>query len=327
MASSSESPAMESMKIVALAGGVGGAKMAQGIAHAIDPERLTVIVNTADDFEHHGLRICPDIDTVLYTLAGIANPVTGWGIAGDTTVALDAMTRLGEDPWFIIGDQDLATHVIRTKRLQLGSYLSDVTQELALSLGIKSSILPVTDNPIATFIETPVGTFEFQDYFVRRRQQDDVLGVRVAGVEDAEPAPGVLEAIETADVILFCPSNPIVSIGPILDVPGIRHAIEHAHAIRIAVSPIIAGKALKGPADKMLTTLGHESSALGVARIYAGLIDGMVIDETDAGLKRAIEALGIDVVTLQTIMGDADDRARLAREVLAFAQAIERAIE
>jgi LPPG:FO 2-phospho-L-lactate transferase len=327
MALSSGSLAMDSSTIVALAGGVGGAKMAQGIAGAVAAERLTVIVNTADDFELHGLRICPDLDTVLYTLAGIANPVTGWGIAGDTTAALDAMTRLGEDPWFIIGDQDLATHVIRTKRLQLGSCLSDVTREFALSLGIRSSILPVTDNPIATFIETPLGTFEFQDYFVRRRQQDDVLGVRVAGVEDAEPAPGVLEAIETADVILICPSNPIVSIGPILDVPGIRHAIEHAHGIRIAVSPIIGGRALKGPADKMLSTLGHESSALAVARIYAGLIDGMVIDETDAELSGAIGALGMKVATLQTVMGDADDRARLASEILAFARTIERSIE
>lgn len=315
---------MENVRIVALAGGVGGAKMAQGIARIVDPGGLTVVVNTADDFEHHGLRICPDIDTVLYTLAGIANPVTGWGIAGDTTAALDAMTRLGEDPWFIIGDQDLATHVLRTKRLRLGSVISDVTQEMALSLGINASILPVTDNPIATFIETPHGTFEFQEYFVRRRQQDDVLGVRVAGIESAEPAPGVLEAIETADVILFCPSNPIVSIGPILQVPGIRHAIDRSNAIRVAVSPIIGGKALKGPADKMLTTLGHETSALGVARIYADLIDGMVIDNVDAGYTGAIRALGMDVVTLQTIMGDADDRARFAAEVLAFARSIER---
>lgn len=313
--------------IVALAGGVGGAKMAQGIAGIVDPGQLTVIVNTADDFEHHGLRICPDIDTVLYTLAGIANPVTGWGIAGDTTAALDAMTRLGEDPWFIVGDQDLATHILRTKRLRFGSALSDVTQELARSLGVSASVRPVTDNQIATFIETPHGTFEFQEYFVRRRQQDDVLGVRIAGVEAAEPAPGVLEAIDTADVILICPSNPIVSIGPILDVPGVRHAIKHSQAVRIAVSPIIGGKALKGPADKMLTTLGHETSALGVARIYADLIDGMVIDEVDADLASRIKALDLSVATLQTIMGDAEDRARFARDVLEFAQSIDRRAE
>lgn len=310
--------------IVALAGGVGGAKMAQGLMRVVQPPQLTVVVNTADDFEHHGLRICPDIDTVLYTLAGIANPVTGWGIAGDTTAALDAMTRLGEDPWFIIGDQDLATHVLRTKRLRLGSALSDVTQELALSLGVRASVLPVTDDTIATYIETPHGTFEFQEYFVRRRQQDDVLDVRVAGIGSAEPAPGVLDAITTADVILFCPSNPIVSIGPILQVPGVRHAIHHSQAVRIAVSPIIGGKALKGPADKMLTTLGHEPSALGVARIYADLIDAMVIDEVDAGLTGAIEALGIRVATLQSIMGDTEDRARFAGEVLGVARTIER---
>jgi LPPG:FO 2-phospho-L-lactate transferase len=310
--------------IVALAGGVGGAKMAQGLARLLPPDQLTVIVNTADDFDLHGLRICPDIDTVVYTLAGLANPVTGWGIAGDTRAALDAMTRLGEDPWFLVGDQDLATHVLRTSRLRLGSTLSEVTDGVARSLGIEANILPVTDATIATFIETVHGTFEFQDYFVRRKQQDDVLGVRIAGAEAAEPAPGVLEAIGDADVIVFCPSNPIVSIGPILEVPGIRRAIERSTATRVAVSPIVGGKALKGPADKMLTTLGHETSALGVARIYAGLIDALVIDKVDAGLAGQIEELGLSVTALQSIMGDADDRARFAREVLDFAGTIER---
>lgn len=305
--------------IVTLAGGVGGAKMAQGLARIVDPGELTVIVNTADDFDLHGLKISPDLDTVLYTLAGLANPVTGWGIAGDTRVALDAMTRLGEEPWFIIGDQDLATHVLRTARLRAGSTLSTVTKEFALSLGVSTSVLPVTDNNVATFVTTPDGTFTFQDYFVRRQQRDDVLGIRVAGIERATPGPGVLEAIAAAEVIVLAPSNPVVSIAPILEVPGVRSAVERSRAIKVAVSPIIGGKALKGPADRMLTTLGHESSALGVARIYAGLVDGLVIDRIDADQAAAIEALGLAVSVLQSIMGDADDRARFAREVLAFA--------
>ena len=317
---------MERSVIVALAGGVGGAKMAQGLAGVVPPDQLTVIVNTADDFDLHGLRICPDLDTVVYTLAGIANPITGWGIAGDTTVALDAMTRLGEEPWFTIGDRDLATHVIRTSRLRLGSRLSDVTRDIASRLGIAANVLPVTDDMIGTYIETPHGTFEFQDYFVRRRQQDDVLGVQIGGVDTATPAQGVIEAIAAAEIIVLCPSNPIVSIGPILAVPGVREAIERSPAVKVAVSPIIGGKALKGPADRMLATLGHESSALGIARIYAGLIDGLVIDETDAALAAPIEALGLKVRPLQSIMGDAGDRARFAGEVLSFARDLPRRV-
>lgn len=308
--------------IVTLAGGVGGAKMAHGLAGAIDPADQTVIVNTADDFELHGLQISPDIDTVLYTLSGLANPVLGWGIEGDTRAALDAMTRLGEDPWFLLGDQDIATHVLRTARRRLGSPLSQVTAEFARSLGIQSRVIPVSDDPIATFIETPVGTFAFQDYFVRRKQQDVVIGVRIAGIDEALPAPGVLEAIGSADTIILAPSNPIVSIAPLLDVPGVRSTVTSARAVKIAVSPIVGGRALKGPADKMMTTLGHETSALGIARMYAGLVDGLVIDEVDAALIPSIQALGLKVVALQSIMGDALDRARFGCEVLAFAESI-----
>ena len=310
------------MKVVTLAGGVGGAKMAHGIAGAIDPGDQTVIVNVADDFELHGLQISPDLDTVLYTLAGLANPVTGWGIAGDTRHAQDAMTRYGEDPWFILGDQDLATHVLRTARRRFGSPLSQVTEDFARSLGVASQIVPVTDDPVATFVETPSGTFTFQDYFVRRRQQDDVLGVRIAGIDEAAPAPGVLDAIAAADLVLIAPSNPIVSVAPVLDTPGIRDALRRSDAMKVAISPIIGGKALKGPADKMLATLGHESSATGVARIYAGLADGFIFDTVDSGERDAIEALGLRAIALQSIMGDADDRARFAREVIAFAATI-----
>ncbi len=310
------------MKIVALAGGVGGAKMAQGLQRAVGAGELSVVVNTADDFELHGLRISPDLDTVLYTLAGIANPATGWGIAGDSLINQQAMTRLGEEPWFTLGDQDLATHLLRTARMAAGATLSQVSADFARSLGVASAILPVTDTDIRTFVETPAGTFAFQDYFVRRHQQDDVLSIRIAGIEQAEPTAAALDAIARADLVVIAPSNPIVSIGPVLDVPGVREALGRSRATKIAVSPIIGGQALKGPADKMLKTLGHESSALGVARIYAGLIDGFVIDQVDAGLAPEIEALGMRVTALQSIMGDAVDRERFAREVLAFAAGV-----
>lgn len=311
-----------SRAIVALAGGVGGAKMAQGLQRAAGAGELAVIVNTADDFELHGLRISPDLDTVLYTLAGLANPATGWGIVGDTLINQNAMTRLGEEPWFLLGDQDLATHILRTSRLQAGATLSQVTADFARSLEVPATILPVTDHDIRTFVETPSGTFSFQDYFVRRHQTDDVLGIRIAGIEQATPTDAVLDAIAAAEVIVLAPSNPIVSIGPILDIPGIREALGRSKAVKIAVSPIIGGQALKGPADKMLKTLGHESSAFGVAKIYAGLIDGFVIDQVDAGLLPEIEALGMPAIALQSIMGDAEDRARFAREVLEFADSI-----
>jgi LPPG:FO 2-phospho-L-lactate transferase len=310
--------------IVTIAGGVGGAKMAHGIAGAIDPGHQTVIVNTADDFELHGLKISPDIDTVLYTLGGIANPVQGWGIDGDTFHTLEAMTRLGEDPWFLLGDQDLATHILRTARRNRGSTLSDVTADFARNLGIASRVIPATDEPVGTFVETPTGTFAFQDYFVRRKQQDDVLGVRFAGIERATPAPGVLEAIAAAKVIVIAPSNPIVSVAPVLEIPGIRDALAASPAVKVAVSPIIGGRALKGPADKMLATLGHEPSAVGIARIYAGTVDALVIDEVDRALVPEIASLGLKVSSLQSVMGDARDRARFANEVLAFARSIKR---
>jgi LPPG:FO 2-phospho-L-lactate transferase len=306
--------------IVVLAGGVGGAKMAQGVQRAVGAGELTVVVNTADDFELYGLRISPDLDTVLYTLAGIANPATGWGIEGDTLFNQKALSRLGEEPWFMLGDQDLATHLLRTARMEAGGTLSQVTGDFARSLSVPSTILPVTDSDIRTFVETPAGTFAFQDYFVRRHQTDDVLGIRIAGIEQAAPTAAVLEAIANAEIIVLAPSNPIVSIGPVLDVPGGRDALTQSPAVKVAVSPIIGGQALKGPADKMLKTLGHESSALGVAKIYQGLIDGFVIDEVDAGLLPEVEALGMPAIALQSIMGDAADRERFAQEVLLFAR-------
>lgn len=315
--------------IVAIAGGVGGAKMAQGLALALsdDPagDGLTVIVNTADDMEHLGLHISPDVDTVLYTLGGIANPETGWGIAGDTTATLDQLRAYGHDAWFWLGDRDFATHIYRTTRLAAGATLTEVTGEQARALGIAATILPMTDDPVRTIVGTPAGELTFQDYFVRRRQRDDVTGIRFDGAEAARLPETVREAIATADLIVVCPSNPIVSVGPILAVPGMREALLTAAAPVVAVSPIVGGRALKGPADRMLTTLGHESSALGVARLYAGLVDGFVIDTADAGLAAAIESeTGMATLTTGTVMGGPDDRRRLAGELLPFGKLLAR---
>jgi len=309
--------------ILALAGGVGGAKLAQGLALALPPGDLTVIVNTADDFDLFGLRICPDLDTVLYTLGGLANPVFGWGIENDTRATLDAIGRYGRDLWFQLGDQDFATHILRTERLRQGAPLSAVMDEFARALGVTTAIVPMTNDTVATFVQTPDGLLDFQTYFVGRHQQDDVVGLEFRGAEESAPAPTALESIATADLIVLCPSNPLVSIGPILAVPGYRAALATATAPRIAVSPIIGGKALKGPADKMLATLGHEVSSVGVARIYQGMIDGLVIDEQDADLKLKIEDLGIRVLVTQSIMGGPEDRRRLAEETLAFGRSLQ----
>jgi LPPG:FO 2-phospho-L-lactate transferase len=309
--------------IVALAGGVGGAKMAQGLALAGDQGQLTVVVNTADDFDHYELRICPDLDTVLYTLSGLADPVRGWGIAGDSYATLKALERYGEDPWFLLGDQDFATHILRTESLRQGMSLTEATAKLAAALNLRETILPMTDDRVATVIETEAGELAFQDYFVRRRQEDVVQGVRFEGIAAAGMTASVRSAIAEAELIVVCPSNPIVSIGPILELPGMRDVVATSAAPVVAVSPIIAGKALKGPADRMLSSLGLESSALGVARIYTGIVDGIVIDTQDQEVASIIEAeTGLAVLIAQTIMGDAADRARLASEVLSFGRSL-----
>ena len=320
------SVAQTGRRVTALAGGVGGAKLAQGLARVVPGDALTVLINTADDFELYGLAISPDIDTVMYTLAGLADPVVGWGIAGDTRATLDAIARYGEDPWFLLGDQDFATHIVRSDWLRRGIALSTITAQLSSSLGIGAKLIPMTDDRVATLVDTPSGRLAFQDYFVARRQSDDVTGVVFEGIDSAQPAPGAIESLESADVIVLNPSNPIVSIGPILAVRGIRDALAEAMAVRIGISPIIGGKALKGPADRMLSTLGHDVSALGIARIYQGLLDILVIDMEDAGLKSGIEQLGMDVIVTNTIMGGPEDRERLAREVLTAVAQYHRAI-
>jgi LPPG:FO 2-phospho-L-lactate transferase len=306
------------VKVIALAGGVGGAKLAAGLEAALSPGDLSVVVNTADDFDLWGLHICPDLDTVVYTLAGISNPETGWGIVSESFASLDMLARYGEDIWFKLGDRDLATHVLRTARLRAGESLTQVTADLCAALGVRSSILPMSDEPVATVLDTTDGQLEFQEYFVRRRQKDEVLGVRLRGIDDARPTHAVLEALAEADLVVFCPSNPLVSIGPILAMPGMQEALVSSPAPRVAVSPIVGGRAIKGPADRMLGSLGHEVSAKGVARMYEGLVDGMVIDEVDGEQRTGIEALGMRVLATDAIMRDASDRARLAREVLEF---------
>ena len=306
------------MKVLALAGGVGGAKLAAGLEAALPSGDLSVIVNTADDFDLWGLRICPDLDTVMYTLAGIANPETGWGIAGESFGALEMLARYGEDTWFKLGDRDLATHVLRTTKLRSGEPLTRITADLSDALGVESTILPMCDEPVATVLDTPDGPLEFQEYFVRRRQRDEVLGVRLQGVGDARPTEAVLRALAGADLVVLCPSNPVVSIGPILAVPGMREALVSSSVPKIAVSPIVGGRALKGPADRMLASLGHEVSAVGVSRMYEGLVSGMVIDRVDDGERPGIQALGMRVLATAAIMRDESDRVRLAREVLGF---------
>ena len=306
------------MNVVALAGGVGGAKLAAGLQAALPPDDLSVVVNTADDFDLWGLRICPDLDTVMYTLAGLEREETGWGVAGETFAMLSMLEAYGEDAWFQLGDRDLATHVLRTCRLRAGEDLTEITAALAGSLSIPSRVLPMCDEPVATIVETPEGPLEFQDYFVRRRQRDEVLGVRLRGIENAYASQGVSEAVAAADAVVFCPSNPVVSIGPLLAVPGMSEALTASRAPKVAVSPIVGGRALKGPADRMLRTLGHEVSALGVARMYEGLLSGFVFDRSDEEQRDAISALGMRPLVTDAVMRDGPDRERLAREVLGF---------
>jgi LPPG:FO 2-phospho-L-lactate transferase len=306
------------MKVCALAGGVGGAKLAAGLQEALPPGDLTVVVNTADDFELWGLRICPDLDTVMYTLAGISNPETGWGIASESFDALNMLARYGEDTWFMLGDRDLATHVLRTARLRAGTTLTTITDALSGSLGVRSVVLPMSDEKVSTVLKTPAGLLEFQEYFVRRGQRDEVLGVELRGIEDARPTEAVLGAVAAADVVVFCPSNPVVSVGPILALPGMRGRLAASSAPKVAVSPIVGGRALKGPADRMLASLGHEVSAAGVAAMYEGLVDGMVVDRVDERERPGIEALGMRTLATDSVMRGAADRARLAREVVGF---------
>lgn len=311
------------MTVVLLAGGVGGAKLAEGMAAHLGTE-LTVVVNTGDDLEVHGLAVWPDYDTVAYTLAGLDDEERGWGLRDETWTVMARLEALGAATWFRLGDRDIATHLWRTERLRAGARPTDVARRLGAALGIAPTILPMADEPVRTEVRTDDGWLEFQEYFVHRHQEPTVHEVRFGGIESARPSPDVLVAIEAADVIVIAPSNPIVSIGPILALPGLREALQAARArgARLAaVSGIIGGKALKGPADRMLASLGIESSALGVAGLYAGLVDLFVLDDVDAALAPAIAARGMETLVTDTIMGGDAGRARLAGAVLAFAGA------
>lgn len=304
------------MKVVVLAGGVGGARLAFGLQRALTPEELTVVVNTGDDFEHLGLRICPDLDTVTYTLAGLANRETGWGLAGDTFEALAALERVGGPVWFRLGDRDLATHLQRTALLSQGLRLTEVTVRISTALGVAPRVLPMTDDAVATKVLTPEGELDFQDYFVRRRCEPAVNGVRFDGIEAARPSPEAAAALADADGIVIAPSNPFVSVEPILALPGVREAVASKPAV--AVSPIVGGEAIKGPAAKMLRELGQDVSAAGVARRYAGLAGGYVMDRQDTSLAGEVSALGFETVLAQTIMRSDDERESLARVCLAL---------
>lgn len=313
------------MKIVALAGGVGGAKLADGLAQALPPEKLTIIVNTGDDFEHLGLKICPDLDTVCYTLAGLANPTTGWGRKEETWHAIEAVAALGGPTWFNLGDRDFGTHLERTRRLKNGDSLSQVTRAFCRAWGIKPAVLPMCDDPVPTQVFSDEGQLPFQEYFVHRQCQPRVTGFRFEGIEKTRPASGVLEAIQEADRIVFCPSNPWVSIDPILAVPGIRDAIKD-HPV-VAVSPIIAGQAVKGPAAKMYAELGIQPSARAVADHYGsknkgGLLSGFVLDTVDTGQAVLMQNSGIQTLVTHTLMKTQPDRLSLAQEVLSFCDTI-----
>lgn len=302
------------MRVTLFAGGTGGTKLAHGFAMLPDAE-LTVVVNVGDDTEVHGLLVCPDLDALLYTLAGLLDADRGWGVRGDTHTAQAMWERLGEPTWFSVGDADLATHAARTRRLRDdGATLTSVAAEMAAALGIVTRVLPATDDRWRTVIETDEGALAFQEYFVLRRQEPAVRAVRFEG--DARPSAAVMDSIATADVLVIGPSNPIVSIGPILALPGIRDALIASPAPVVAVSPIVAGRALKGPADRMLTSLGHESSALGVAHLYAGLVDRFVLDEADAALAPHIGAIGMAATVLPTVMHDDEGRRALAAALL-----------
>jgi LPPG:FO 2-phospho-L-lactate transferase len=306
------------VNVAVLSGGVGGARFLKGLISVVDPGNVSIIGNVADDVEVLGLRVSPDLDSVLYALAGVADEERGWGRAGETWNAVATASQLGAEDWFRLGDRDIGLHLVRTQLLHEGLPLSEVTEQLADAFRLECALLPATDDPLRTFVETPAGTFPFQTWFVARGHRDDVVAVHFAGAPEAKPAPGVLDAIAEADVIVFAPSNPYVSIGPILAVEAIRTAIEARRVPCVAVSPLVAGRAVKGPADRMLDRLAGGTTPAHVAGCYAGLIDALVIDEADAPAELDPS---VRPVVARTLMTDDDARKRLARAVLEAAAA------
>ncbi len=306
-------------KVVALAGGVGGAKLAYGLYQLAPPKNLTIIVNTGDDFEHVGLHISPDLDTVMYTLAGLANPTTGWGVRDESWNMMAALARYGGPTWFQLGDRDLATHLLRSQWLREGYPYNWVTAELCRRLGVRCTILPMSEQPVRTMLLTDQGELAFQDYFVHKKCQPVVKGIRFAGADSAQPSREVSNALRNADLIIFCPSNPLVSLDPILALPSLRRIIAASRAPRLGVSPIVGGAALKGPAAKMMQELGMDVSPGGVARHLQEVLTGLVIDQVDADQREVVAALGLRTLVTNTVMHNEAERVRLAQEVLAWA--------
>jgi LPPG:FO 2-phospho-L-lactate transferase len=302
--------------ITVLAGGVGAARFLTGLTTLINPENLTVVVNTGDDINLFGLHISPDIDIVLYTLVGIVNDEKGWGIKDDTFNCLNMLKLFGAEDWFNLGDQDFATSILRTNMLKTGASLSQITAKISHDLGLKLKILPMTNDAVATYVQIPDGLVHFEEYMVKRAAKDPVLAVKFVGAKTAKPAEGVIDAIMNSERVLICPSNPIVSIGAILSIPGIREALRKTCAKTVAVSPIVAGAPIKGPADKLLHGLGVEVSAFGVAKLYADFLDGFIIDSKDIAEKNQIEVLGVKVVVGNTLMKDLASKRALAKMTL-----------
>ncbi len=305
--------------IVVLAGGVGAARFLQGLVQVVPQERLTAIVNTGDDRDFYGLHVSPDLDIVMYTLSGIVDEVHGWGIRDDTYHTMQQLTTYGNEDWFMLGDRDLATHIHRTNLLRQGKSLSEITEELRSQLGLKLHILPMSNQAVTTHIQSPVGLLHFQEYMVKRKCADEVLDVVFVGASESHPAPGVLDAIKDAEAILLAPSNPIVSIGSILAIPGIHDALHEASGMIVAISPIVGGAPIKGPADKLMLGLKMEVSPVGVARCYRDFLDVMVIDKQDEHLLGAIEDLGIPAFATNTIMHNLESKKALALKVLEVA--------
>jgi LPPG:FO 2-phospho-L-lactate transferase len=307
-----------SVRLAALAGGVGASKLLLGVYGECDPVRLDIIVNTGDDIVLYGLRISPDLDIVTYTLAGVVDRAKGWGFRGETFHVLERLRAFGREAWFQLGDRDLATHLHRTALLAAGKSLAEVADDIRRALGVKSRILPMTNQAVPTIIESSEGPLHFQEYLVKRRAEPVVRGIRFENVESAEPAPGVLEAIRAADRIWICPSNPLISIGPILAIRGIREALQKRKRDVIAVCPIVGGKSLKGPSDRMLAQLDYEVSARGVARLYADFAGTFVVDPADRGQVASIRSLGMNVAVVPTVMRTLAQKRKLARALLAM---------
>ena len=303
--------------VLALAGGVGGAKLVLGLTRLLSPEQLTIVVNTGDDETFHGLHVSPDLDTMLYTLAGVSNPETGWGLAGESFNALEMLAHYGAETWFNLGDRDLATHIRRTQLLREGATLSQVTAELCTRLGVAHSIVPMSDYPVRTCLETDSGELSMQEYFVKFRSEPSVMSVTYRGCEDAAISAGFERALAEASLLVLCPSNPLLSTGPILALPSVRDKLANLEGcLRVAISPIVGGEAVRGPAAKIMRELGHEATSLGVAKMYADICDIMVIDEQDAELAPAIGELGLKPVVAPTIMNTEADKVALAKLIL-----------